>query len=122
MRLPTTTTRSAVASQYSKSCLPCGVGGTSILALVNPNVGRVYVITRNKNMKTEIPNETRYTHDFPSHYRKVIHELETEVAQLRASIGQIADTYLDDHDCPAAFRMRAIARGFFKNYNEEGQL
>ncbi len=85
-------------------------------------MGRVYVITRNKNMKIETPNETRYTHDFPSHYRKVIHELETEVAQLRASVGQIADTYLDDHDCPAAFRMRAIARGFFKNYNEEGQL
>ncbi len=122
MRLPTTTTRSAAATQYSRSCLPFGGGAISILALVNPNVGRVYVITRIKNMKTETPNETRYTHDFPSHYRKVIHELETEVAQLRASVGQIADTYLDDHDCPAAFRMRAIARGFFKNYNEEGQL
>lgn len=76
-------------------------------------------------MKIEIPNETRYTHDFPSHYRKVIHQLETEVAQLRSSIGQIADTYLDDHDCPAAFRMRAIARGFFKSFKqeeEEGQL
>jgi len=76
-------------------------------------------------MKTEIPNETRYTHDFPSHYRKVIHQLETEVAQLRAAIGQIADTYLDDNDCPAAFRMRSIARGFFKSYKqeeEEGQL
>jgi len=50
--------------------------------------------------------------------------LETEVAQLRAAIGQVADTYLDEHDCPAAFRMRAIARGFFKAYKqeEEGQL
>ncbi len=105
--------------------MPCGGGGTSILALVNPNVGRVYVITRIKNMKTETPNETRYTHDFPSHYRKVIHELETEVAQLRAAIGQVADTYLDEHDCPAAFRMRSIARGFFKSFKqeeEEGQL
>ena len=102
--------------------MPFGGGAISILALVNPNVGRAYVKRATKNMKTETPNETRYTHDFPSHYRKVIHELETEVAQLRAAIGQIADTYLDDHDCPAAFRMRAIARGFFKNYNEEGQL
>lgn len=35
-------------------------------------------------MKTEIPNETRYTHDFPSHYRKVITELERENAELRS--------------------------------------
>lgn len=96
-----------------------------ILAYVNPNVGRAYVKRAIKNMKTDMPTETRYTHDFPSHYRKVIHELETEVAQLRAAIGQVADTYLDDNDCPAAFRMRAIARGFFKSYKqqeEEGQL
>lgn len=73
-------------------------------------------------MKTEIPNETRYTHDFPSHYRKVIHELEREVAQLRSAIGQIADTYLDDHDCPAAFRMRSIARARFTNHQEGGAL
>ena len=87
---------------------------------LNPKtVGRAYVKRATKNMKTEILNETRYTHDFPSHYRKVIHQLETEVAQLRSSIGQIADTYLDDNDCPAAFRMRSIARGFFKSYHED---
>ena len=33
-------------------------------------------------MKTEIPKETRYTHDFPSHYRKVITELEREIIAL----------------------------------------
>ena len=47
------------------------------------------------------------------------------MAQLRAAIGQVADTYLDDNDCPAAFRMRSIARGFFKSFKqeeEEGQL
>ena len=36
-----------------------------------------------------------------------------------STIGQNADTYLDDNDCPAAFRMRSIARGFFKSFKQE---
>lgn len=39
-------------------------------------------------MKTETPIETRYTHDFPAHYRKVIADLERENAELRQ---QLAD-------------------------------
>lgn len=39
-------------------------------------------------MKTETPNETRYTHDFPSHYRKVITELERDNAALRELLNE----------------------------------
>jgi hypothetical protein len=71
-------------------------------------------------MKTDTPTETRYTHDFPSHYRKVIHQLETELASARYALTQIADTYLEADDGAAAHRMRAIARALFTNREEGG--
>ena len=43
-----------------------------------------------KNMKTDTPIETRYTYDFPSHYRKVIAELEAENAELRSKLNDPA--------------------------------
>jgi hypothetical protein len=73
-------------------------------------------------MKTDTPIETRYTHDFPSHYRAVIHKLETELAVARHALSQIADTYLEADDGAAAHRMRAIARARFDNHEEGGAL
>ncbi len=43
-----------------------------------------------KNMKIEQLNETRWKYDFPSHYRKVIAELEAENAELRSRLNDPA--------------------------------
>jgi len=41
-------------------------------------------------MKIEQLNETRWKYDFPSHYRKVIAELEAENAELRSKLNDPA--------------------------------
>lgn len=41
-------------------------------------------------MKIEQLNETRWKYDFPSHYRKVIDELEAENAELRSRLNDPA--------------------------------
>ena len=49
---------------------------------------------RHKNMKIEQLNETRWKYDFPSHYRKVIAELEAENAELRSKLNDPAAVLL----------------------------
>ena len=103
-------------------CLLFGVGGTLIHVRFEFIGGSASDQRSPKNMKTDTPIETRYTHDFPSHYRAVIHKLETELAVARHALSQIADTYLEVDDGAAAHRMRSIARARFVNHDEGGAL